>query len=94
MVETFDIKTKTYVAPETPLLTAFDWHLHPREMPLPQDAKDKLPLPFLSPLLPSSVFAISRLHFKNLHSHDPAIKTWAAARFELSLKVSQESTKY
>lgn len=89
IVETLDPWSGTYTAPLNESMTVFDWHLRSRNMPLHHEAKMKLPLPFLSPLVPSSVFAISKEFYKKLGTHDPGIHSWGPAQLELSLKAWQ-----
>ncbi|XP_068233939.1 polypeptide N-acetylgalactosaminyltransferase-like 6 [Palaemon carinicauda] len=86
MIETINPRTGKHEVPYNGSITGFDWHLRPRAIPLPQVYRSKLPTPFLSPAIPSPVFAIKKTFYIALGTHDSAISTWGPAQLELSLK--------
>jgi len=65
----------------------FDWSLRRREVPLPEDVRNRLPRHYNVAVARTSVFAIPSQWFQDLSHFDKNLRGSGAAELELSFKV-------
>lgn len=68
---------------------AFDWEFNYRVIPLKPENVDKPSEPYVSPVIPGGIFAISSQFFKEIGGYDEGLDLWGGEHFELSFKVWQ-----
>jgi len=65
----------------------FDWRLNYRRLPLYPEDRERLPKPFVNPVMNGGLFAMSKKFFLEIGGYDDGITIWGGEQYSISFKI-------